>query len=65
MSRNSSQDPNYEGPIGKEKRVHKNMFLVSKPWRGTGENWVKIRTGRYKLIRNEKASVMSRVAEEQ
>ena len=53
--RNSSQDPDYVGPVGFEKKVHQTHFGVpEKKWNpGETKRWVKIGNGRYRLIRNE------------
>lgn len=49
----------YTGTVGKEKKLHKNTFLVpEKTWRSTGENersWYKIGVGKYKLLNSKEA----------
>ena len=51
--KNTSQDPDYVGPTGHEKRVHKTHFGVLRTLKKTKRNnWVRIGVGRYKLVRN-------------
>ena len=62
--KNTSQDPDYEGPTGYEKRIHKNHFAgIKKTWRGAPAEWVEIAPGRYRLV-SKKARKARRKAEE-
>lgn len=55
---NTSQDPDYEGPTGHEKKVHKTHFGVLRTLKKSNSEskyeWVKVSVGKYKLVRKEK-----------
>lgn len=58
---NTSQDPDYVGAVGHEKRFHKTHFDVirtlkrRKPKPTDKFEWVKIGVGKYKLVRKEQS----------
>ena len=63
---NTSQDPDYEGPTGFEKKMHKTHFHMLRELRHVGPclrprqarkgwEWVRIGESRYKLIRSAAA----------
>ena len=50
---NTSQDPEYEGPVYHEKKFHKTHFHVNvklklRTTRDNGYEWVRVGEGRYK-----------------
>lgn len=49
--RNTSQDPNYVGPTGHEKKFHKTHFQVIRTLKKSknSKKWIKIGVGRYVL----------------
>jgi hypothetical protein len=55
MDRNSSQDPDYEGPVYHERAVHKTHFDVpALKLKHVGPEefeWIPIGSGRYKRVR--------------
>jgi len=57
---NSSQDPDYEGPVGYEKKFHKTHFSVvrtlKKSKKDTGYEWVRIAPGKYRRVKHGTAT---------
>ena len=58
-ARNTSQDPEYEGPVYHEKKFHKTHFHVAvklklRTTRDNGYECVRVGEGRYKRIKKEK-----------
>lgn len=57
MQHNTSQDPDYVGPTGHEKKIYKTHFGVirtlrkSKHPKDTGYEWVQVAPGRYKRVK--------------
>jgi hypothetical protein len=53
---NTSQDPDYFGPTGHEKKFHKTHFGVVRTLRKSKNDhrWEKVGVGKYRLIRKEK-----------
>jgi ribosomal protein L21E len=54
--KNTSQDPDYFGPTGHEKKFHKTHFHVMRTLKKTGDGslvWVEVGPGRYKGIPRE------------
>lgn len=55
---NSSQDPEYEGPVYHEKKFHKTHFGVNKRWRGLhpryDPEWEEIGVGRWRRVLPER-----------
>lgn len=55
--RNTSQDPDYVGPTGHEKKFHKTHFGVIRTLKGSksgsGYEWVRSGVGRWKLVKKE------------
>lgn len=51
---NTSQDPDYEGPVGHEKKFHKTHFGVIRTLKGTrvqdDPNWEQVAPGRWRRI---------------
>jgi hypothetical protein len=55
---NTSQDPDYYGPTGHEKKFHKTHFEVVRTLKkskkpAAGYEWVKVGAGKYKRIKKE------------
>lgn len=54
--RNTSQDPDYVGPTGHEKKFHKTHFGVLRTLKGTrvqdDPNWEEIAPGKWRRINN-------------
>lgn len=56
---NSSQDPDYVGPVGYEKKTHQTHFQVTKDFRFDAGNdseyhWVRTAPGRYVRVKKRK-----------
>jgi hypothetical protein len=58
---NSSQDPDYEGPVGHEKKTHKTHFGVVRTLKGTrvqdDPNWYEYAPGKWRRISTPKERV--------
>jgi hypothetical protein len=55
--RNTSQDPDYVGPTGHEKKVYKTHFGVIRTLKKSKKSknkWVKIGVGKYRLVRDDR-----------
>ena len=55
---NTSQDPDYFGPTGHEKKFHKTHFHVNvklklRTTRDNGYEWVRVGEGRYKRVKKD------------
>lgn len=53
MTRNTSQDPDYVGEVGHEKKFHKTHFGgLAKTWKSTESQneWVRIAPGKFILL---------------
>lgn len=53
---NTSQDPDFYGPTGHEKRFHKTHFGVVRTLKSKKKSkneWVRIAPGKYKLIKKD------------
>ena len=55
---NTSQDPDYEGPVGHEKKFHKTHFGVIRTLKGTSvqddPDWEQIAPGRWRRIQKKR-----------
>ena len=53
--RNTSQDPDYYGPTGHEKKFHKTHFGVVRTIKKTDSKnkWVQFAPGKYRLVRKD------------
>ncbi len=54
MKINTSQDPDYVGPTGHEKKFHKTHFGVLRTLKKSKKDdakWVRIAPGKYRLVR--------------
>ena len=55
---NTSQDPEYYGPTGHEKKFHKTHFHVTwelklRTTKDNGYEWVRVGVGRYKRVKKD------------
>jgi hypothetical protein len=60
---NTSQDPDYEGPVGKEKRIHQTHFggVMERPTHPRDDPaWEPVGVGRWRRKRNDADAEASR-----